>query len=95
MYNSLQVPFPHLDSNKAAVNMGVHVSFLISVFIFFKSIPRGGIATSYGCYMFLFLFFLGIPILFSTVAAPVYIATNSAQEFPFLHFLANTCPLSF
>jgi len=24
------------------------------------------------------------------VAAPVYIPTNSAQEFPFLHILANT-----
>ena len=30
-------------------------------------------------------------ILFSTVAAPICIPTNSVQGFPFLHSLANTC----
>ena len=33
----------------------------------------------------LFLIFWGISILFSIVAAPTYIPTNSAQGFPFLH----------
>lgn len=28
--------------------------------------------------------------MFTTMAEPVYIITNSAQEFPFLHTLANT-----
>ena len=29
-------------------------------------------------------------IYFSIVAAPIYILTNSARGFPFLHILANT-----
>ena len=32
-------------------------------------------------------------ILFSTVAAPIYIPTNSVGGFPFLHILANICYL--
>ena len=35
-------------ANNAAMNIGVHVSFRISVFVFFRSIPRSGIAGSYG-----------------------------------------------
>ena len=35
-------------------------------------------------------FFWGASILFSIVAAPIYIPTNSARGFPFLHILANT-----
>ena len=31
-----------------------------------------------------------ISILFSTVSAPIYTPTNSAQGFPFLHILAKT-----
>ena len=38
----------------------------------------------------LFLIFWEISVLFSIVAAPIYIPTNSAQMFPFLHVLANT-----
>ena len=37
----------------------------------------------------LLLVFWGTSILFSTVAAPIYIPTNSAQGFLFLHTLAN------
>ena len=33
----------------------------------------------------LFLIFWGISMLFSIVAAPAYLPTNSAQDFPFLH----------
>ena len=29
--------------------------------------------------------------MFSTVAAPIYILTNSAQGFHFFHILANMC----
>ena len=43
----------------------------------------------------LFLISWGISILFSTVAAPIYIATNSAQVFCFLHNLTDTCYLLF
>ena len=38
----------------------------------------------------LFLIFWGPSILFSIVAAPIYIPTNSAEVFPFLHTLRNT-----
>ena len=37
-----------------------------------------------------FLIFLGPSILFSIGAVPIYIPTNSAQGFPFLHILTNT-----
>lgn len=37
----------------------------------------------------LFLVFLGIFIMFSIVAVPVYIPTNSVGRFPFLHTLSN------
>ena len=37
----------------------------------------------------LFLIFWETSILFSIVAAPIYILTNSAQEFPLLHILRN------
>ena len=38
----------------------------------------------------LVLIFWGTVILFSTVAAPFYIPSKSAQEFQFLHILTNT-----
>ena len=41
--------------NDAAMNIGVHVSLRISVFIFFGKIPRGGIAGLYGSSIFNFL----------------------------------------
>ena len=49
--------------NSAAVNIGVHVSFLIRAF--FSYMPRSGIA---GYTVTLFLLFYGIPVLFSIVA---------------------------
>ena len=39
----------------------------------------------------LFLVFWESSILFSTVAAPIYIPTNDVGGFPFLHILANIC----
>ena len=41
--------------NNPAVNIGVHVSLWISVFVFFGYIPRSGIAGSYGSSTFSFL----------------------------------------
>ena len=41
--------------NNAALNIGVHVSFQMSVFIFFGYIPRSGIDGSYGSSSFSFL----------------------------------------
>ena len=52
--------------NKAAVNVGVHTSFWISVFIFFRHIPRSEIA---GSYEVLVLMFWGNSILFLKIPA--------------------------
>ena len=76
--------------NNAAMNIGVHISFQISVIVFFGKIPRSGIAGSYGSSIFNFLRNLH---LFSIVASTIYIPTNSARGVPFLHILTNTCYL--
>ena len=62
----------------AAVNIGVHVSFCIRVFS--RYMPRSGIAGSYSNSTFSFLRKF---ILFSIVAAPIYIPTNRVGGFPF------------
>ena len=67
-----------------ATNIGLHVSFRISVFIFSGYIPRNGIAM-----VVLFLIFKGTSILFSVVAAPIYIPTNIVGGFPFLYTLSS------
>ena len=41
--------------NSAALNIGMHISFQISVFVFFRYIPRSRIAGSYGTSIFNFL----------------------------------------
>ena len=41
--------------NSAAMNIGVHVSFRIRVFVFSRYMPRSGIAGSYGSSIFSFL----------------------------------------
>ena len=74
--------------NNAAINIGIHVSVLISVFIFFGQIPSGGVTTSYG--NSIFNSSRNLHTVFH-VAAPVCIPTNSAQGFRFLHIVANTC----
>ena len=43
----------------------------------------------------LFSVFWRTSILFFIVTAPIYVTTNSVQEFPFLHGLTNTCFLPF
>jgi len=53
-----------------------------AVFNSFGSIPRSGIAGSYESSIFHFLRKIH--------AIPVYMPTNSAQVFPFLHMLTNT-----
>jgi len=64
-----------------AISIGVHVSF--HIIILSKYMPMNGIARSYGNSIFRFLFFSGISILFSTVAATIYLPTNSVGEFLF------------
>ena len=58
--------------NSPAVNMEVHDA-------------HSGIARSYGNSIFILL--LETSILYSIVAAPVYISTNSVGGFPFFHIL--------
>ena len=48
--------------NDAAENIGVHISFQISVFVFFEKILRNGIAGLHGSSIF-FFFFLEVPWL--------------------------------
>jgi len=50
-------PFFHIlaIANSVAVNTGVHMSFQITVLIFFRYIPRSGIAGSYSSSIFMFL----------------------------------------
>ena len=55
----------------------MHIFFQIGVLRFLGYIPRSGIAGSKGSSIFNFW---GISILLSTVAAPVCIPTNSAQN---------------
>ena len=76
--------------NGAVMNIGAYVSFRIRVFIFSRYMPRGGIGGSYGDSIFSFLFFFkGAYILFSIVAAPIYIPNNSVGRFPFLYSLSS------
>ena len=73
-------------ANNSAMNIGVHISFRVSAFVFF-GYPEVELLDHL---VVLFLIFSGTTILFSIVAAPIYIPTNSAQVSPFLHILANT-----
>ena len=75
--------------NNAAMNIGVHVYFQVSGFVFFWYIPRNGIAGSYSSSIFKFL---RNRILFSTVAAPITFHQQCTRV-PFLHILTNICHL--
>ena len=46
-------------------------------------------------HMIVLLIFWGTSLLFSVVAAPIYILINSVPGFPFLDNLVNTCYLTF
>ena len=74
----------------APVNIGMHVFFKISV-LFFFSLDIYTIMELLGRMVVLYLVFRETSILFSTVAAPVYIPTNSVGGFFFLHTFTNIC----
>ena len=62
--------------NNAAMNIGVHVSFQISILFFLGYICRSGITGSPGSFIF-----KDASILFSTVGALICIPINSVGEF--------------
>ena len=66
--------------NSDAVNMGVQISFLLSVFWF--SSEKYPAVELHDDMVILFLIFWGTSMLFSTVAASVYIPTDRAHGFP-------------
>ena len=70
--------------NSATMNSGIHVS--LSILISSGYMPRSGVA---GYMVVLLLLFKGISIPFSIVDVPIYIPTNSAGAFPFLHTLSS------
>ena len=76
--------------NNATMNIRVHIYFQIRVWISSDKYPE---IEFLGHKVILFLIVWGTSILFSTVAAPVCILTNSAWGFPFFHILTNTCCL--
>ena len=73
-----------MSTNSVATNNGIHVYF--SILVSSGYMPRSGIAGSYGGFI---PRVLGISILSSIVAVSIYIPTNSARVFPFLHSLSS------
>ena len=75
-------------ANSAAINTGMYASF--QSMLFSGYMPRSKIA---GHMVILFTVLWGTSALFSTVAVPTYIPTNSVGGFPFLHILSRICYL--
>ena len=70
--------------NSAAMNNGIHVSF--------STLVSSGICLGVGLLghmVVLFLVLKGLSILSSIVAVSIYIPTNSARIFPFLHTVSS------
>ena len=75
-------------ANNPAMNTGVHISLQINVFVFFRKIPRNGIAGSYGRSIFNFLKNLHNVLLSGCTSLHSH---QQCSRFLFFHILANTC----
>ena len=74
--------------HSAAMNIGVHVS--LSTLLSLMCMPSMGLLDHAAVLFPLFFFFFNrISALFSIVAVPVCIPTNSVRGFPFLHTLSS------
>ena len=74
--------------NSAAMNIGEDV--FLNCGFFLGMCPGVGLLEHM---VILFLVFRGTSLLFSTVATPTYIPTNSVGRFPFLCTLPSICYL--
>ena len=72
--------------NNAVTNLGILIIFDILVLFPLDIFPEVGLLDHI---ITLFLIFWGTSIPFSIVAASIYIPTNSALMFPFLHILSK------
>ena len=73
-------------NNDSSMNTGVHISFQISILIFFSNIYPGVDLLDH---MVVLVFLKKIFVLFSTVTASIYLPTNGIQGFLFLHVFAS------
>ena len=76
--------------NNAAMNIGVHISFQISIFVSLDEYPE---VEFLGHMVDLFLTFGGMSAMFSIVATSIYNPTNSERGLSLVHILTNTCYL--
>ena len=76
--------------NKDVTNIGVHMYFQMTDFVFFRWISRSGNPWSYGISVFSFLRNLLIAF-HNGWTNLIYIPINSVRGFPFLRILTNTC----
>ena len=74
--------------NSTTINIGGACIFLNYNFVWIC-------AQEWDCWIirYLFLVFWETSVLFSMLAAPIYIPTHSLGGFPFLHTLSNICYL--
>ena len=89
------LPYLGCCKNNAAMSIGVHVSFWISVFIFLKNVYPGVELMDHMVVLFLVFFKKLHTVFHSGHTNLLYIPTNSVQGFPFLHILANIYLLTF